>query len=108
MAERKAREKQFIPHTVKENIEKVQFELAKIIDDGINFIQGKCLIFDEKEWERKLLDDNSCEKTLLEVKDLVENTNHKFAEMDDQWEMVSEKEDILVIHEDIDVLRSKF
>lgn len=95
------------PISIFEKIEKNRFELDGIMEETYNFIKGKCLVFDKNERERDFVDDNDNKNRLHEIKRKLSMINEKFTEIDDKWEETRMKEDLLVVHEDIDTLRSK-
>jgi len=98
----------FIPNPVIEKIESNEFELGNLMNEANKFIEGKYLIFDKNECEQKLINHNKNQNRVFEVKKKVDKINYKFMEIDSKWEETSMKEDILVIHDDIFTLRSKY
>jgi len=96
-----------IQQPVVDKIDKSEFELGIIIEELNNFIEGQCLIFQTNEYEREWIDKKFNQDRLSEVKNVLIEINKKCMDIDDKWEKTSNKEDILVIQEDIFSLRSK-
>jgi len=108
VAKRKFQQKMIIQPPVVKKIENSEFELGKIIEELNNFIEGKCLIFDTNEYEREWLDKNVNQDRLSEVKNKLIEINKKCMDVNDKLKKTSNKEDTLVIQEDIISLKSKF
>jgi len=108
VANRKLQQKMIIQPPVVKKIENSEFELGNIIEELNNFIEGKCLIFHTNEYEREWIDKNVNQDRLSEVKNTLIEINKKCMDIDDKFKKISNKEDILVIQEDIVSLKSKF
>jgi len=108
VAKRKHQQKMIVQQPVVDKIENSEFELGNIMEELNNFIEGKCLIFDTNEYERKWNDKNVNQERLTEVKNTLIEINKKSMVIYNELEKTSNKEDILVIHEDIVSLKSKF
>jgi len=108
VAKRKFQQKMIIQPPVVKKIENSEFELGIIMEELNNFIEGKCLIFHTNEYEREWIDKNINQDRLSEVKNKLIEINKKCMVIDDSLKKTSNKEDTLVIQEDIVSLKSKF
>jgi len=108
VAKRKFEQKMIIQPPVVKKIENSEFELGNIIEELNNFIEGKCLIFHTNEYEREWMDKNVNQDRLSEVKNKLIEINKMCMDIDNNLKKTSNKEDTLVIQEDIVSLKSKF
>lgn len=104
-AKRKLQKKMVIPHPVVEKIEENEFELGNMIDEVLHFIEGKYLVVNENERKRLWTADNVYQNSVYNVNDALKKINNKFIEINDKWKTTSEKDDMLVKHEEIGALR---
>jgi len=95
-----------VQQPVVDKIENSEFELGNIMEELNNFIEGKCLVFHTNEYEREWNDKN--QERLSEVKNTLIEINKKCMDIYNKFEKTSNKEDVLVIQEDIVSLKSKF
>ncbi|KAE9523356.1 hypothetical protein AGLY_016304 [Aphis glycines] len=105
VAKRKCQQKMIVQQPVVDKIENSEFELGNIMEELNNFIEGKCLVFHTNEYERECNDKN--QERLSEVKNTLIEINKKCMDIYDEFEKTSNKEDILVIQEDIVSLKKK-
>lgn len=98
-----------IPYPVAKKINNLnEYELGFMLDESIKFIEEQCLVFDQNERERELVNHDIYETRLFNVKDTLNKINNLFTEIHNQCEETSKKTDLLEKHKDIIELKSKF
>lgn len=98
-----------LPYPVIEKIKNLNdYELNCMLEETIRFIEGQCLIFEKNDCERELVNNNKYQNRLFKVKDALNEIDNIFMEINNRWEQTNKKQDLLIIHEDINVFKSKF
>ncbi|XP_050527925.1 dynein regulatory complex protein 1-like [Daktulosphaira vitifoliae] len=100
-------EKLIVPNIITEQIEKSEFELKQIIEEALVLISENKLKMDDKECSRKINNDIAKQKRFDSITLILSKLNDAFMNIDDELERVSNKNDILIIHNDIKNIREQ-